>query len=451
MGKKVVLSIAGSDPSSGAGIQADLKSFSYLRVHGITVVTCVTSQNTQHVKKIHKLPVDIIESQIDILFEDFNIDAVKTGMLYDEEIIECIAKKISVYNLNPIVDPVMLATSGDTLSQDTFIKSFKKHLLPKTFMLTANIPEASELTGVKIKSIEDVKKACKKLYNLGPKYVLIKGGHLRTREAVDVLYDGKKINEFSLPRIPNKKAHGSGCTLSAIITGLIALGESPIDAVRKAKYIIWNMINEGYKPGKGSDVLNHSCEMGPPSTFPNNEYFNAWLELKKAVEKLVSILPPNFIPEVGMNFAYALKNAKKLEETCAVGGRILKINDKANVCGSVNFGTSKHVASIILAAMSFDKNVRCAVNIRYSKSNVEICKKIDFSIGSFDRENEPANVQSTMEWGTKQTIIKLGFIPDIIYDTGSIGKEPMIRVLGKNPEDVLFKLQKIVKKSNTIR
>ena len=146
MKKKIALSIAGSDPSSGAGIQADLKSFSFLGLHGTTVVTCITSQNTRRVKKIHKLPVEIIENQIDVLFEDFNIDAVKTGMLYDEEIIKCVVKKISEYKLTPVVDPVMIATSGDLLSQNTFVNSFKKYLLPKTFMLTANIPEACELT-----------------------------------------------------------------------------------------------------------------------------------------------------------------------------------------------------------------------------------------------------------------------------------------------------------------
>ncbi|MCK5112114.1 MAG: bifunctional hydroxymethylpyrimidine kinase/phosphomethylpyrimidine kinase [Thermoplasmatales archaeon] len=446
MKKKIALSIAGSDPSSGAGIQADLKSFSFLGLHGTTVVTCITSQNTRRVKKIHKLPVEIIENQIDVLFEDFNIDAVKTGMLYDEEIIKCVVKKISEYKLTPVVDPVMIATSGDLLSQNTFVNSFKKYLLPKTFMLTANIPEACELTGLRINSIKDFKKNCQKLLSSGPKYVLIKGGHLDTKNAIDVLYDSKNFYEFSLPRIPNKKAHGSGCTLSAIITGLLALGETPVEAVRKAKYIIWDMINQGYIPGKGSDILNHSCEMIMPSTFPNNKYFDVWFELKNAIQKLVSILPPTFVPEVGMNFAYAVKNAQKLQEICAVNGRIFKTKDKTMICGDIDFGSSKHVASVVLAAMSVDKNVRSAANICYSKNIVELCKKVGFSIGSFDRKNEPTNAISTIEWGTKHAIPKLGFVPDVIYDTGDIGKEPMIRVLGNNPEDVLSKLKKLLKK-----
>ena len=130
MNKKVVLSIAGSDPSGGAGIQADLKSFSYLGLYGTNVITWITSQNTQKVKKIYRLPIRIIENQIDILFEDFNINAVKTGMLYDRNIVKCVVKKILQYKLNPVVDPVMISTSGDSLSQKTFVNSLKKNLLP---------------------------------------------------------------------------------------------------------------------------------------------------------------------------------------------------------------------------------------------------------------------------------------------------------------------------------
>ena len=444
MEKKVALSIAGSDPSGGAGIQADLKSFSFLGLHGVTAITCITSQNTRQVEYIHRLPLDIIESQINVLFEDFKIAAVKTGMLFDEEIICLVSKKIDEYHLNPVVDPVMVATSGDALFQNTYVKSFRERLMPKTFLLTANIPEAYALTGIKIKTIDDVKKTCKKLYSHGPKYILVKGGHLDTTDAVDVFFDGKKIYCFSLPRIPKKKAHGSGCSLSAVITGLLALGETPVYAVEKAKHIIWSMINDGYTPGKGSDVLNHSCQMMLPVGIPI-DYVTVWVELKDAVEKLISFLPSRFVPEVGINFAYGLKNAKTFEEICAVDGRILKTKEKAAICGGISFGVSRHVASIVLAAMSFDRNIRSAMNIRYSKDILGLCKKAGFRIGFFDRKNEPKDTKSTMEWGTNNVIKDLGFIPDIIYDKGGVGKEPMIRILGANPKDVLLKLQKIIK------
>ena len=444
MEKKVALSIAGSDSSGGAGIQADLKSFSYLGIHGVTALTCVTAQNTQQVRSIYKVPVDIIEHQIESLFDDCSIAAVKTGMLCDEQIVKVVAKKLSDYHMKPVVDPVMVATSGDALANHTFVSSLQQYLLPQSLMVTANIPEAGALADMEIEKQRDVQQACKKIFELGPEYVLIKGGHLEDDIVVDILFDGKQFHTFILPRIPHKKAHGSGCTLSALITGFLALGESPVDAVEKAKYIVWSMIQEGYSPGKGSDVLNHSSAIQIPPLLRSNEKFLVWLELKTAIETMVSFLPPGYIPEVGMNFAYALPNAKTRNDVCAVDGRITKHKERPALCGTIDFGVSKHVASIVLAAMSFDTTMRSAVNIRYSQKTVELCKNIGFVVGSFDRKDEPPTAPSTMEWGTKHAITILGRLPYIIYDTGCVGKEPMIRVLGKNPEDVIFKIQKLV-------
>ena len=443
MEKKIALSIAGSDPSGGAGIQADLKSFSFLVVHGLTVVTCVTSQNTKQVTQIFPLPVDIIEKQIDTLYEDTRPNAVKTGMLYDAEIIKCVAKKISQYSMKPVVDPIMVSTSGDALSKNDYVSALKKELLPHAYVLTANIPESCELLGKEIQSIEGMENACKELRKLGPKYILLKGGHLDTKQATDVFFDGKKMTNFSLPRISKEKIHGTGCTFSALITGFFALGEEPIEAVRKSKYVLWGMINEGYKIGKGAEVPNHSIKTIPPITI-ENEHFSVWFELKNAIDNLLTILPEDYIAEVGMNFAYAVKNAKSLEDVCAVDGRIIKTKVGIKQCGDLTFGASKHVASIVLAVMSFDSKIRCALNLRYSQETLECCKKAQLRIGPFDRKDEPKNAKSTMEWGTSHTIKKLGFVPDIIHDNGSIGKEPMIRVLGKDPKEVLYKIQRLL-------
>jgi hydroxymethylpyrimidine kinase/phosphomethylpyrimidine kinase len=444
MEKKIALSIAGSDSSGGAGIQADLKSFSYLGIHGITVVTCVTAQNTRQVRSIYKLPPDSIENQIESLFDDFSITAVKTGMLYDETIVRVVAKKLKTYHINPIVDPVMVATSGDVLSHPTFITSLKQELLPQALMVTANIPEARTLTNMEITKQKDVENACKKICELGPHYVVLKGGHFSGNMVTDLLYDGKKFYTFMLPRIPQKKAHGSGCTLSALITGFFALGESPVTAVKKAKHIVWGMIQEGYYPGKGSDVLNHFSAIQIPPLVESNEQFLIWLQLKTAINTIVSFLPLQYIPEVGMNFAYALPNAKTRNDVCAVDGRIIKQKERLSLCGTLDFGVSKHVASIVLAAMSYDATMRSAVNIRYSQKILDLCKQIGFTLGSFDRKSEPPDATSTMEWGTKYVIAELGRLPDVIYDTGSVGKEPMIRIIGKNPEEVLLKLRKLV-------
>jgi len=447
MEKKIALSIAGSDSSAGAGIQADLKSFSYLGVHGITVITCVTAQNTRQVKTIYKVPINSIEDQIDSLFEDFSITAVKTGMLYDETIVKIVSKKLQAYHIKPVIDPVMVATSGDALAHHSLIASLKQELLPQALMVTANLPEACALTNMEIMTQKDVENASKKIYQLGSKYVLLKGGHLPDEMVMDILYDGKQFYPFTLPRIPQRKGHGSGCTLSALITGLIALRESPVAAVEKAKHIVWGMIQEGYCPGKGSDVLNHSSAIQIPPLIQNNEHFLVWFQLKNAIETIISFLPPEYVPEVGMNFAYALPNAKTRNDVCAVDGRITKHKERITLCGTIDFGASKHVASIILAAMLYDAAMRSAINIRYSQKTVGLCKQIGFTLGSFNRENEPLDTTSTMEWGTKHAITLLGRLPDAIYDTGSSGKEPMIRILGKNPEEVFLKIRKLVSAS----
>ena len=446
--RTVALSIAGSDSSGGAGIQADMKSFSVLGVHGLTVITCVTAQNTQRVHHIHPVCVESIEQQIDAVYGDFSINAVKTGMLYSDEIVSCVVKKISKYHMKAVVDPVMIATSGDSLSQKTFLETLKKDLLPKTYLLTPNIPEAEMLLGKTIKSLEEMQNACKKLHHLGPKHIFLKGGHLECDDATDVFFDGKKISTFSLPRIPLGKTHGSGCTLSALITGYLALGETPFHAAQKAKTMTWTMINDGFRLGKSTTLLNQSLYIHDvPPICPSIDHFCVWLELKTMVDRLLSGLPKEFVPEVGMNIGYAVIGAMSPDEICAIEGRIVKTCDRVLRYGRLDFGVSKHIASIILTVMSLDMSMRCAMNIRYSQENLNRCRNAGLTVGSFDRKNEPANASSTMEWGTKDAIVRLNCIPDIIYDTGGVGKEPMIRLLGKNPSDVLRKMQCIIGKT----
>jgi hydroxymethylpyrimidine/phosphomethylpyrimidine kinase len=444
MKKQVALSIAGFDPSSGAGIQADVKSFSYLNIHGASVVTCIAIQNTKKVHRIVPLSVQVIEDQLTVLFEDFSINAVKTGMLFSENIIKSVTKKLLEFHIKPVVDPVMRATSGDSLSDPSYISSLKTHLLPQSLVVTANITEAEVLSGLRITTKEDVKASCEKLYALGPTYVLVKGGHLALDQAVDIVYDGQDFYDFSLPMIPHKKAHGSGCTLSALITGMLALGKSPLDSIQRAKHICWSMIQEGYVPGKGSDVLNHSSSIMLPPISSKKNSFELWWELKTAVAELLKVLPPKVIPEVGMNFVFAHHKAKAFSDICGIDGRIVKAGEQPRLYGSLKFGGSKHVASIVLAAMEYNPDVRSALNLRYSEPVIAMCQNLGFNVGWFERKKEPKKTRSTMEWGTKEVITSLGYVPDIIYDKGTVGKEPMIRVLGTTPSSVLNKVKKLL-------
>jgi len=258
MEKKVALSIAGSDPSGGAGIQADVKSFSYLGLHGVTAITCITSQNTMQVKKIHRLPVEVIENQIDVLFEDFSIDAVKTGMLYDEEIIELVSKKIIKYHLGPVVDPVMVAKSGDPLLSKDARLVVKERMLPLATVITPNIFEAEVLLNKKIETIEEMKMAAAELKKTGCKWVVIKGGHLSDKkEAIDVVYNGKEFHLLQSPFFPTKNTHGTGCTFSSAIAAGLAKNYEPLQTIKQAKQYITQAIKNGLSIGKGHGPTNH--------------------------------------------------------------------------------------------------------------------------------------------------------------------------------------------------
>lgn len=440
-----VMTIAGSDPSGGAGIQADIKALTTLGAHPVTVITCLTIQNTKNVKTVYPLKPDIIEEQIDVLMNDFKINIVKTGMMYTSEIVESITQKIEQYNWEVIIDPVLISTSGDTLASSTYTASLKTKLFPKAYMITPNIQEASILTNQPVKQMEDMKQACKTLHQLGPRYILLKGGHLQDNLAQDIFYDGKTFEILSLPKIPDTLVHGSGCTLASLIAGFLSHGDSPNQAVKKAKFFLWQLIENSCQIGKGTKMFIYSktTAIPPSDTIPTGKYFNTWKELHETIDEFLKVISTKIVPEVGINIGYAVPNAKEYTDICAISGRIIKTREKVIKCGTVSFGTSQHVASIILAAMKFNPQIRAAMNIKYTTEILHRCKKTGLHLTSFNREEEPSSSSSTMEWGTTTVLKNTSRIPDVIYDTGAVGKEPMIRLLGVNPKDLLRKLKQI--------
>lgn len=440
------MTIGGSDPSSGAGIQADLKAFNALGIHGATVLTCITIQNTKTVKKIIPITPEDISNQIEIIMEDISITHVKTGVLYQPEIAKIVAQAAKKYQWHLIVDPVLTATSGQVLSTSTLTEEIKKTLLPLTELVTPNIAEAEALTQTSISTITDMKQAAKTIHNMGAKNIILKGGHLQGDQAYDVLYDGKRYTECVLPRIPDKKAHGSGCSFSALLTGYLTQNNSIQSAFSQAKAVLWHMIHSGYHIGKGSDVLHISAQSvrDAPYDLPTRDHVETWMQLSEVVRDLPMLLPLSFIPEVGVNIGYAIPHAKTREDICSINGRIVRSSENPLRCGPLRFGSSKHIASIILAAMSLFPETRCGMNIRYTPEHVSLIKETPYTVSSFDRANEPKDVLSTMDWGTKKAIANKEHYPDFIYDTGAVGKEPMIRVLGTNPKNVLQKLKDII-------
>lgn len=261
---KKCLSIAGSDCSGGAGIQADLKAFSALGTFGMSVVTSVVAENTSRVISVCNIPADEIKKQIDAVFEDIEVDGVKLGMLPTAEIISAVADKLEEYKPPIIVcDPVMVATSGDALSDIGTASVMKERLFPIVDLLTPNIPEAEAISGVKIGGLEDFDKAAAVIMDMGVKSLLIKGGHFMG-DCIDVLYldrkdeNGDHMNiRFCEKRIDSPNTHGTGCTLSSAITANLANGMDMVKAAELAKKYVTQAIEKSFTVGKGHSPVNH--------------------------------------------------------------------------------------------------------------------------------------------------------------------------------------------------
>jgi len=438
---KRILTIAGSDSGGGAGIQADLKAITLLGGYGMSVLTALTAQNTLGVQAIHEVPALFVESQIDSVLSDIGADAIKTGMLANAEIVTVVAKKIREYKVEKVVvDPVMVAKSGDPLLRKDAREMLMKRLIPVSMVVTPNLMEASVLAGLKVRSIKEMKRAACRIYELGAKYVVVKGGHLKEK-AIDLLYDGKRYDEIEGSRIETKNTHGTGCTFASAIATFLARGDTVSEAVRKAKIFTTMAIQYSLSLGKGTGPTNPSAyvlrEMGR---------YRVIQELKKAIDILKEEKLGHLIPEVSSNFGYALPNAEGFGDVAAFPGRIIRMRDRVATLSDPAFGASQHIANIILTVMRFDPEYCSAMNLRYSKENVAQLRERGFVVGHFDRRFEPRGVKqkegSSLEWGVGEVLRKMKRVPDFIYDEGDVGKEPMIRVLGRNPVEVVEKILK---------
>ncbi len=254
----ITLTIAGSDSGGGAGIQADLKTFTSLSTFGTTVMTCLTAQNPDGVSAIHEVPVTFIKSQMDAVLNYFPVSACKTGMLFSEGIISTVSDILSQNRkIRLVVDPVMIATSGAKLLQDDAIEAMKSKLIPLADIITPNLDEASHLLNRRITEYDELGNAAKELYVMFNVPILLKGGHLKNaKEAIDVLFDGKAMYEYKKSFIKNANTHGTGCTYSSAITSYLANGLSLQEAVGRAKDYIQNCIEDSIQTGKTTH-LNH--------------------------------------------------------------------------------------------------------------------------------------------------------------------------------------------------
>ena len=478
--EKCVMTIAGSDSGGGAGIQADLKTFSALGVHGTCVIASVTSQNTKGVYSVFDIPINEIGKQIDAVCTDMKISFAKTGMLSSPEIVKFVAEKIDEYKISLIVDPVMTAESGGELLRKEAVDTLLKSLLPVSFAVTPNIYEAEILAGIQIKNIEDVKIAAQKIAETGVKYVIITGGHLN---AEDVAYDSekKKFTHFKGTFVKGG-THGTGCTYSAALTAYLSKNYTFDQSCKLAKKFVIDAILYSKNVGDGVSPVNPTGASVLKAKRANviENILAAWEILRNDTEF------PYLIPEVGTNigmtlpdifkkaaadenYASGIHPAAQIKVICnenaldladgfgacrsdvaAFPGRIHKMKDKtgtkltAENASYPSFGAGSNLAKVIKAAQEFDETVCACINLKYTEEIIDLFKQREFSVCVFNRADEPCGYENSKEWGTSESILRNGkIVPDIIYETGGYGKEAIIRVLGTDAMDAANKISAI--------
>ena len=293
------LTVAGSDPDGGAGIQADLKTFSALGVYGATVLTCITVQNTREFLYTYPLPPELVRDQIRVLSTDLNLRAAKTGMLFSKELVSVVSKELKRLGLKLVVDPVVSAKTGGKLLGKEALKLLKEELIPIATVTTPNAEEASLLTGVKVKTVEDAKKAAKTIAEMGSKCVVVKGGHLSTDKCVDVVYIEGSFKLLEGERVKGGGVHGTGCIFSAAITAGLALGMGTLEAIKLAKEVVSLAILFGVDVGLGFKPANPMAKL-----YRDAEKYVVLECLSKAVRKLEENKQvTSLIPEVSSNLS----------------------------------------------------------------------------------------------------------------------------------------------------
>jgi hydroxymethylpyrimidine kinase/phosphomethylpyrimidine kinase len=435
---KTVLIIAGSDPGAGAGLQQDLKAATLLGAYGLTVVTALTIQNSQGVQAVHPLAPEVVAAQLDAVLEDFPVDAVKVGMLATPDIVRTVARRLQDLDPVPLVlDPVLAAGGGFPFLEETGISAIKEELFPLTYLLTPNAPEAARLAGIEVRTPQDLEEAARRLQALGPRWVLAKGGHL-PGEPVDVLTDGK--NAYLLPgvRLAAPHHHGSGCLLASAATAGLAQGLSVPEAVNRARTLTIQALKYGLPLGRGTGPVN------PYAPFAREQArFEVLESLNAAAARLAQEDISPLVPEVMSNLGYAAPYPEGPQDVAAFPGRLVRTPQGLIIPAPPAFGASRHIAAIILTAITTHPDLRSAMNVKFFEGLEDLASLIHLRVASFDRRAEPPEIKAreggTLAWGMASVLRAGAPPPDLIYDRGDWGKEPMIRILGPTPMSVVEK------------
>ncbi len=432
-----LLIIAGSDSGGGAGIQADVKTASVLGVHPVTAIAAITVQNTRGVRRVVPTPPSLLEEQILCCLEDFDVRAVKVGVLYSRDNVRKVIELLRSVDVPVVVDPVIKAGTGEKLIEDGAIEDLKE-LVRLATIATPNVMEAETLLGREMKSLEDIRDSVKEF----PTKVVLKGGHLPGERVVDFFWDGKELREFVKERVED--LHGTGCVFSTAIAAYLAKGYDVSDAVELAEAFMEEAIRWGIEVGKGRKVID---PVAP--TRRKAESFGVLERVEAALREVEERVPPQLVPEVGMQVVECLEGAKSAEEVAGISGRITVRRPEGAVraCGRVRFGASSHMARALLALHSKDPRVKGGINAALREELVERAREKGLTVFEFSREEEPEEVRRvegrTMQWAMQRAFEACGKAPDIVVDKGGYGKEPMIVVFGKDSLDAVRKLLRL--------
>ena len=422
-----ILSIGGSDPSSGAGIQSDIKTFANYDVYGFTVVTVVTSQNTKKVTSIEPVSVKSLKTQIDSVLTDFHIDAIKIGMVYNSQIIKIIYSKLKNIRTPIVVDPIMRSTTGTTLLKKNALNDYKKMIVPLADVITPNKYEAKILSG-----ISELNNSAKKLQALGAKCIIITGASVSNNKISDFVLEENKKYLISGKKI-SVRNHGSGCNYSASIAVSLAKGNTINYAAKAAKDYVYQSIKNSKKIGKGVNITH---KIIPNEKMKLLDSINDFKQIKNIYK---------VIPECQTNFVFAKKNPKTVKDVLGISGRLVKSGQDIIKAGEIIYGGSQHVGTAVIQVNKKFPEIRSCLNIKYDTKIISKAKKAGLTILSYNRDMEPKKSKQkenhSISWGVSNSL--KGKLPDIIYHKGDIGKEAMILIFGKNPNDVIMKTSKI--------
>jgi len=422
-----ILSIGGSDPSSGAGIQSDIKTFSNHNVYGFTAVTAITSQNTRKVTSIEPVSTKSLRAQLDSILSDFHIDAIKIGMVYNSQIIKVIYSKLRNTKVPIVVDPIIKSTTGTMLLKKSALHDYKKMMVPLADVITPNKYEAKVLSGT-----SNINKSAKKIQLMGANCVIITGATSSNSQISDFILEENKKYVISGKKIPIRN-HGSGCNYSASIAVSLAKGNTIHYAVKAAKDYVYQSIKNSKNIGKGVHITHKNTSNGMRKLSDSINHF-------KQIKNIYKV-----IPECQTNFVFAKKNPKNITDVLGISGRLVKSGKEVVTAGEIVYGGSQHVGTAVIQVCKKFPKIRSGLNIKYDPKTISKAKKSKFTVLSYDRSKEPKKSKqkenSSISWGISNCINAKS--PDIIYHKGDIGKEPMILIFGKNPGEIIQKVSKL--------